>query len=184
MPNNPEYNEETKQLRTVQINEGKINFTCLQDACPSSCCGPFGGVQRGIDSVEGRRFSDIVLTAQDAQRIVEAGFSHLTESVDEGKFRMRLQEDGTCTAFRNGICTIHKVKPTLCRAFPFYVDMFVGLCGVTACPGFGAGWTKIEDLQDEVKAAKEMYTFWLDGMSLPSEEKNGEPQRAKPGDPD
>lgn len=168
MPSEQDQGDEGKQLRTVQINDGKINFTCLRDACPNSCCGPFGGVQRGIDSVEGRRFSDIVLTPQDTQKIIEAGSSHLIESTEEGRFRMRLQDDGTCTAFRGGICTIHKVKPTLCRAFPFYVDMFVGLCGVTACPGFGAGWTKVEDLKDEIEAAKHMYEFWLDRLELPA----------------
>lgn len=153
-------------LKKVEIVNGEINFACLRENCPTSCCGPFGGVQRGIDSVEGREFSEIVLTDEDSNRLLASGCAHLIERTSEGYYRMRLHEDRSCVAFINGRCSIHAVKPTLCRAFPFYVDMFVGLCGVTDCPGFGSGWTKVEDLQDEVKAAKKMYSFWLDRMSL------------------
>lgn len=170
MDNTNETKDRSIPLKVVQIVDGKINFACLREDCPSSCCGPFGGVQRGIDSVEGREFSEIALTGEDASRLLAAGCSHLIEFTEAGHYRMRLLEDGTCSALKDGRCSIHKIKPTLCRAFPFYVDMFVGLCGVTECPGFGSGWTKIEDLQAEVKAAKEMYSFWLDRMSLPSGE--------------
>jgi Fe-S-cluster containining protein len=163
-------NPRSKPLAQLKVINSRINFTCLKEECPSSCCGPFGGVQRGIDSVEGRKFSDIVLTPEDYSKIVQAGYSHLIERTSTGEYRMRLMEDGTCTAFKEGRCSIHQYKPTICRAFPFYVDMFVGLCGVTECPGFGAGWTKVEKLQDEVNAAKEMYTFWLDRLSLPTDD--------------
>jgi Fe-S-cluster containining protein len=153
-----------KQLKKVEIVDGKINFACLREECPNSCCGPFGGVQRGIDSLDGREFSEIVLTDEDANRIIGAGGSHLIEQTDKGTYGMRLLEDGTCSAFKNGRCSIHPIKPTLCRAFPFYVDMFVGLCGVTECPGFGSGWTKIEDLSAEIGASTKMYQFWLDSI--------------------
>lgn len=166
----PEHRSTHANLRTVEIKEGQINFACLREDCPTSCCGPFGGVQRGIDSVAGRRFSEITLTDDDARKLLEGGCSHLMEATADGHNRMKLLEDGTCSALKDGRCSIHKIKPTICRAFPFYVDMFVGLCGVTECPGFGSGWTPIEDLQDEVKAAKEMYSFWLDRMSLSSGE--------------
>lgn len=160
--------ERGRQLKTVEIKDGRINFACLKEECPNSCCGPFGGVQRGIDSIEGRQFSEIVLTEDDTKRLLASGCAQLIEHSAGGNYRMKLQSDGSCIAFKNGRCSIHTIKPTLCRAFPFYVDMFVGLCGVTECPGFGSGWTKVEDLQNEVKAAKDMYSFWLEGMSLTS----------------
>ena len=153
-----------KSLKKVEIKDGKINFACLKEECPTSCCGPFGGVQRGIDSVEGREFSEIVLTTEDYRRAISAGLSHLIEVTEAGTYRMRLHEDGTCTAFKNGRCSIQKYKPTVCRAFPFYVDMFVGLCGVTECPGFGSGWTSVESLKGEIRAAKDMYQYWLDSI--------------------
>jgi len=120
--------------------------------------------------VEGRKFNEIVLTEEDTNRLLSSGCAHLIERTDEGYYRMKLHQDGSCVAFISGRCSIHAVKPTLCRAFPFYVDMFVGLCGVTDCPGFGSGWTKVEDLRGEVKAAKKMYSFWLDRMSLSGKE--------------
>lgn len=149
------------KLRKLEVIDGAINFVCLRDKCPSSCCGPFGGVQRGIDSVEGREFSEIVLTPEDSRLLLSSGLAHLIESVGEHKYRMKLHEDGTCVAFQNGQCSINNYKPTVCRAFPFYIDMFVGLCGVTDCAGFGSGWTKLEDLSDEIEAAKSMYLHWI-----------------------
>jgi hypothetical protein len=48
------------------------------------------------------------------------------------------------------------------RAFPFYMDMFVGLCGITKCPGFGSGWTPLSEINQEVEATQAMYRFWLE----------------------
>lgn len=156
---------ETKtSLKKVEIVDGKINFVCLQQECPESCCGPFGGVQRGIESIEGRSFSEIILTSDDSKQLLASGESHLMEMPEEGRYRMKLLEDGTCTALKDGKCSIHHIKPTVCRAFPFYVDMFVGLCAVTTCPGFGPDSTKIEDLADEIEASRSMYQFWLDSI--------------------
>ena len=153
-----------KNLSRLSIIKGRINFVCLMEACPKSCCGPFGGVQIGIDSVDGREFHDIRLTADDSKRLLEAGCAELITRAPNNEYHMRLMEDGTCVAFKNGHCTIHKEKPTLCRAFPFYIDMFVGLCGVTSCAGFGQGWTDLANLAEEIEATKEMYRFWLDDL--------------------
>jgi Fe-S-cluster containining protein len=151
-------------LSRLVVVDGRINFVCLQEDCPDTCCGPFGGVQRGIDSVEGRQFHEIVLTPADAKRLLSSGCAYLMERTKDGTWRMITSADGSCTAFKDGFCSIHSVKPTLCKAFPFYIDMFVGLCGVTGCPGFGQGWTDLEDLRGEVQAAKEMYMFWLNSI--------------------
>lgn len=154
-------NEGDNELAKLEIRDGAINFACLKEKCPTPCCGPFGGVKQGIESVDGRGFAEIVLTGMDVNLMVENGASDLMEQGDCGKVRMRLEEDGTCVAFKNGRCSIHEFKPTVCRAFPFYIDMFVGLCGVTACPGFGEGWTPLEDLDQEISAAGGMYEYWL-----------------------
>ena len=148
------------------IQEGKLNFICLGDKCPNNCCGPFGGVQRGIDSIDGKKFSEIILTPEDSKRLLESGCSNLIELTSNGGYRMRTEKDGTCVALKDGLCTIHHLKPTLCRAFPFYIDMFVGLCGITDCPGFGEGWTDLNSLDGEIKAAGEMYKFWVDSIQI------------------
>jgi len=149
-------------IKPVEIVNGKLNFVCLAERCPEPCCGPFGGVQSGIAAVDGRPFHEIVLTEEDSRRLIAAGHSHLIDMRQGQSDSMKLQEDGTCTAFKNGRCSIHASKPTVCRAFPFYVDMFVGLCCVTACPGFGAGFTPLSQLVPEIKAAGNMYRFWLE----------------------
>ncbi len=150
-----------KDLKRVEIVDDKINFVCLKEECPQSCCGPFGGVQRGIDSVEGRDFSEIILTDEDSKGILASGYSNLIELTDHDNYRMKLLLDGTCSAFVEGRCTVHRIKPTICKAFPLYVDMFVGLCAITSCPGFGAGWTRIDRLYFEIEASKKMYNYWL-----------------------
>src|SRR5262245_25214966 len=78
--NNPPH----KQLRKLKVVDGRINFSCLREKCPNSCCGPFGGVQRGIDSVEGRRFSEIVLTPGDSKKLIQAGYSNFMERTSNG----------------------------------------------------------------------------------------------------
>lgn len=155
-------------IKPVEIVDGKLNFVCLADKCPEPCCGPFSGVQSGLAAVDGRPFHEIVLTEQDSRRIIASGNSHLVEIQKGQNDHMRLLPDGTCTAFKKGRCGIHNSKPTVCIAFPFYVDMFVGLCCVTACPGFGAGWTRLSDLVPEVMAAGHMYRFWLETIERQS----------------
>src|SRR5436189_5507610 len=100
-----------KQLTKLHVINGRINFTCLKEECPNSCCGPFGGVQRGIDSVEGRQFSEISLTPEDSNKIIQAGYSHLIERTSTGQYKMRLLDDGTCSALEAGRCSINAVQP-------------------------------------------------------------------------
>ena len=89
----------------------------------------------------------------------EEGFS---EEMQKPYYKMALEEDGTCKAFVGGRCSIHELSPTLCKAFPFYFDMFSGLCAI-ACEGFSDDyWTDLEDWRPCFEEAKKMYEFWLD----------------------
>lgn len=150
------------KLKIVKIIDRKINYACLKKECTRSCCGPFGGVMDGIEPIEDKEFCEIALTKEDSERILSAGFSYLVELAPNGHYRMVLHGDGSCTAFQDGLCSIHEIKPRICRAYPFYVDMFVGLCATTSCPGFDAGWTPLEELSSEIQAALEIYEYWLD----------------------
>lgn len=156
----------------IDIVDGKINFICLGEECPTPCCGRFTGINNNIEPVFGKGFHEIYLTEADMDTIRQNGYSFYTTINHEGKYVMALNEDTSCKAFCGGKCAIHEYKPTLCRAFPFYFDMFVGLCGITGeCPGFGEGWTPVKDLFDDIKAACKMYEFWLGDISrfLPKE---------------
>ena len=165
--------------QTVKIKDGMINFSCRMHLCQHSCCGPFSGVANNITSIEDRPFEEIVLTPEDYKQIYSSGYIDLVEesySPQTGKkyYKMALEPDGTCKALKNGLCSINSVKPTLCRAFPFYFDMFSGLCAIN-CEGFSDEyWTEIENCQYALEAAKKMYEFWLEFYIPNTDSENNE----------
>ena len=76
--------------------------------------------------------------------------------------KMALEDNGTCKAWQDGKCAIHDFSPALCQAFPFYFDMFAGLCAIE-CEGFDDDtWTDLKDYDRFIARAREMYRFWLD----------------------
>jgi Fe-S-cluster containining protein len=156
--------------RKLQIKDSKINFCCKMHHCQNSCCGPFSGITDALNNIDNRPFNEIVLTPEDYQRLYDNGYANLIEEgySDEMKkryYKMALEKDGTCKAFVNGKCSIHDFSPTLCKAFPFYFDMFSGLCAIS-CDGFCDDyWTDIENYRPYFENARKMYEFWLDFYS-------------------
>ncbi len=151
----------------LKIRDGKINFRCKMSSCQHSCCGPFAGISSELTNIDARPFDEIVLTPEDHARLLEHGCAHLIEegvSQVNGKryYKMALKQDGTCKAFVDGKCSIHDVSPTLCKAFPFYFDMFSGLCAID-CEGFSDDhWVELKAFDGFISSAREMYRFWLD----------------------
>ena len=154
----------------LKINDGKINFSCKMNECKHTCCGPFAGISDELNNIDKRPFDEIVLTEEDYNNLCENGYEHLIEegvSEFNGKkyYKMALEKDGTCKAFVNGKCSIYKCSPTLCKAFPFYFDMFSGLCAIS-CEGFSDDkWVDIKALDGFLEPAKKMYRFWMDFYS-------------------
>ena len=166
--------------------ERRLPFRCLGEACPNTCCGPFHGTRAvdaaltyddlgavtGTDSdINPERvsiFSQIRLTDQDIERLQAAGYDWLMirrGDPDAPDYYMRLQDDGSCAALGSDrLCGIHPHRPTICRAFPFYVDLFAGLSMVSSCPGVGAGEQTVARLRPEITAAVEMYEFWTEQL--------------------
>jgi len=159
-----------------------ISFVCLGSQCPSSCCGPFHGTRalKAILSIEdlgpsldeprpegeeASIFAQIRLTPDDVTRLQGAGLDWLMVyrgSASKPSHYLRLKEDGSCAALTAlGSCSIHANRPTICRAFPFYLDLFAGLTMVEACPGIGSGEQPLSALAEEVNAAIKMYRFWI-----------------------
>ena len=160
----------------MKIKDGKINFRCRMNYCRHSCCGPFAGVTSEITSIDKRPFEEIVLTPEDYTTLYENGYAHLieegySEEMQKKYYKMALEPDGTCKALQGGRCSIYRHSPTLCKAFPFYFDMFSGLCAIN-CEGFSDDtWTDLSDYKSYFDNAKKMYEFWLDfySESEPSE---------------
>ncbi len=154
----------------LKIRDGKINFRCKSDLCQHTCCGPFAGISSELTNVDNRPFDEIVLTPEDYAVLCENGCRDFIEegySEFNGKkyYKMALEEDGTCKAFKNGRCSIYKFSPTLCKAFPFYYDMFSGLCAID-CEGFSdENWVDIKHFRSFFDNAQKMYRFWLDFYS-------------------
>lgn len=162
----------------------ELPYVCLGSSCPNCCCGPFHGtgalvattrpqdLGRPLEPDEADEAASISIFAQirllpvDVQRLQFAGLDDMIVrrgSIEEPRYHLRLKPDGTCAALASGgLCSIHHARPTLCRAFPFYVDLFAGLSMVRSCPGVGAGKTKIKDLTTEIESAVTLYRFWLD----------------------
>lgn len=165
-----------------------LPFTCLGSSCPNTCCGPFHGTRAlepvlshadlgsvlGTDSDVGAErisiFAQIRLTESDMQRLQSAGLDHLITrrgDITAPQYYMKLDADGSCAALaKDGLCSIHPNRPTICRAFPFYIDLFAGLSMVGSCPGVGSGEQTVEKLRPEIDAAVDMYEFWLQQLRL------------------
>lgn len=151
----------------MKIKDGKINFLCRMNFCNHSCCGPFSGITSELSNIDKRPFDEIVLTPEDYKILYENGYSDFIEEsysneMKKKYYKMALEEDGACKAFKNGKCSIHNYSPTLCKAFPFYFDMFSGLCAIN-CDGFSDDtWVDLDDYADYFEHAKKMYEFWID----------------------
>ena len=151
----------------LKIKDGKINFRCKRNRCEHSCCGPFRGITKELINIDKRPFDEIVLTEEDYERLYNSGYADLIEEgysaeMEKKYYKMALLPDGTCKAFVNGLCSIHKLSPTLCKAFPFYFDMFSGLCAIS-CEGFSdEHWTDLDEYNEYFDNARKMYEFWLD----------------------
>lgn len=150
----------TAERVPVAIREGRVNFRCLAERCPTPCCGPFSGLGRGLTPCFVSSFSDIYLLEEDVERLVNAGRADLVVHTPEG-YKILLKPDTSCAAFHNGLCTIHSLRPQVCRAFPFDFDLFAGLVMISKCPGVNAGWTEPTEFADAISALRQVYEWWI-----------------------
>ena len=149
-----------------RMTNDSVNFQCCMERCKKCCCGPFDGIGGNISNVESRPFREIVLTGEDRCAFIENGRADLIEeriSALTGKTYhiMRTDDDGRCLAYIDGCCSVNDFKPTVCRAFPFYFDMFTGLCAIR-CEGFSDDTSAgLDEYRGSIEAAKKMYEFWI-----------------------
>ena len=144
----------------VEIRDGRVNFRCLADQCPTPCCGPFQGLGRDVTPCFVSSFADLYLLDEDLTRLIDAGRADLVEHGPQG-YKLKLQPDSSCAAFQNGLCSIHQLRPAVCRAFPFDFDLFAGLVMISKCPGVNAGWSEPHELAEAVTALRSVYQRWI-----------------------
>jgi Fe-S-cluster containining protein len=132
------------------MSEG-LRFEC-QPGC-TACCE-----QKGF----------VYLTEQDLPRIAE--YVGMTPAEFERKYvyrtkkqmRLRVPRESQCSFLRDGGCSIHAVKPTQCRTFPFWPELAESRreWRETAkyCPGIGKGpLIQIEVVKEQADAMRVGY---------------------------
>ena len=128
-----------------------MRFEC-QPGC-TACCE-----QKGF----------VYLTEQDLPRIAE--YVGMTPAEFERKYvyrtkkqmRLRVPRESQCSFLRDGGCSIHAVKPTQCRTFPFWPELAESRreWRKTAkyCPGIGKGpLIQIEVVKEQADAMRVGY---------------------------
>src|SRR5579885_255574 len=127
-----------------------LRFAC-QPGC-TACC-----TQRGF----------VYLTESDLTRAAEflgrarAAFERRYVYRTGQRLRLRVPRDSQCHFLRAGGCSIHPVKPTQCRIFPFWPELVESRREwrntARYCPGMGKGpLVRIETARekaDEMRAA-------------------------------
>jgi uncharacterized protein len=128
-----------------------LRFEC-QPGC-TECCR-----QKGF----------VYLTEADLPRIAEflglsaAEFSRKYVYRTKNRMRLRVPRESNCSFLREDGCSIHAVKPTQCRVFPFWPEMVESRreWRKTAryCPGIGKGpLIQIEHAREQAREMREGY---------------------------
>lgn len=124
-----------------------LRFQC-QPGC-TACC-----TQRGF----------VWLTEEDLARAAE--FLGMTPRAFERRYvyrtsrrlRLRVPRDANCHFLRDGGCSIHAVKPTQCRIFPFWPELVESRRewrkAAKFCPGLDQG--PLVQIQTAKELAREM----------------------------
>lgn len=143
------------------MEENIKNFKCLGKDCPNHCCGAFDGISNKLKELSSISFSEIVLLPEDVERIEKARKEKYIISEENGIYKIATKRDGTCLALENGKCAIYEQRPTICKAYPLYIDMFAGLCYVNECSAFNPDFN-IEEYRNALKSLLEIYKYWID----------------------
>jgi Fe-S-cluster containining protein len=104
------FDPKTKRLMKIEFLSKNLRFKCQR--CAVFCC-KLGGP---------------TLSAKDVQRLKQAGAKKeniLRPTKDDGKFRLREREDGSCALLEYDVkskkyaCSVYSFRPSLCRLYPF-----------------------------------------------------------------
>lgn len=131
-------------------------FECRQ--C-GECCRGYGGTYLTDADIENiSSYTGIPRT-----KLIE---SYCSESA--GKYVLRQKKDGYCV-FWDGLCTIHPVKPRMCRAWPFIENLlrepsnWDAMAG--ACPGMRTGFDSKDVIRCTRKKLGELDEYRNDSTS-------------------
>jgi len=81
---------------------GKLDLLKICGKCGGHCCS-YGGT---------------TATKEEVDKIVQAGFDNHFEKLSDDVFITKWGGNGVCPYLKNKACSIHPVRPTLCKCFP------------------------------------------------------------------
>jgi Fe-S-cluster containining protein len=139
--------------------------------CPNNCCEVYYGENPSLHSLHNISGSEIVLTEKDLQKFIgqKWAFKYLSEVTKDGnKHFIKTDKNGKCSAFENGRCSIHSIKPTVCKRFPLYIDPIQGISAVKTCPAVSDD-IPLDGYKEQQSALKSMYEFWLGELNASNE---------------
>ena len=65
----------------------ELFMACLCEKCNKSCCsGVFQGLKNNSQNNKGDKFTQILLSKDEAQQIIDAGFANIVKSAGGGAF--------------------------------------------------------------------------------------------------
>ena len=135
---------------------------CKGSACEKNCCLAFNGISDRIKPFDSEiRFSDIILFEQDYNNIINHGYQEFIDKSINGLSRIKTSSDGVCSAFVDGKCRIYECRPLVCKAYPFYIDMFAGLCTIKDCCVAPSDYD-VDKYSDDINAAISVYKSWIE----------------------
>lgn len=140
-------------------------FRCKGIKCKNHCCGAYDGVSQNLIPINGIKSSEIILLPKDVEKIRECGREDLIKSGDNGISTIKTYKDGTCYALKNGKCEIYANRPSICKAYPLYLDMFTGVNRIKECEAF-VGDICVSDCGDSLKALIDVYQFWVNYIAV------------------
>lgn len=137
---------------------------CMGTGCPHHCCGDFNGISTDLLPLGDVPFQDIILLPEEVVDLKKAGLEEFVTEADYKIPRLKVGEGGTCSALVDGKCSIYNHRPAICKAYPLYIDMFVGMCAHTLCPSFDLS-VPIDEYKDAVNSLLKIYQYWIDYYS-------------------
>lgn len=143
------------------MNDKKCNFSCLGKNCPNHCCGAYEGITPNLQALGNVSFTEIILLPKDVELLLKGGYKNLIKMKEQGIASITTGEDGTCAALHNGRCSIYEYRPSICRAYPLYLDMYVGACALKECPCVDEK-VQIENHPEALENLLDVYQYWID----------------------
>lgn len=135
-------------------------FTCARLECDNCCCEEYEGFSGSLNSVDGRSFTSIILTYDEASVLLESPYASLVCADNDDLYHIRTDDKGYCSAFIDGKCVINDLKPLVCRCYPLYLDIMVGLCTHKKCPVTNPN-QGISYYEKEIPSLIKLCEFWV-----------------------